>query len=140
MAIANDRFGQTGHSDGISTKPGLPRHSVEAENVGTNGYARRDPPNGSPRQERVPPERRPGSQQGQKAGAVNGKAESGLEHFASDRQGAHSRRPHGRGRNVARRNRSVGATVRRKVEAVVDVLNLGWGTYLVGLVLIHFLI
>lgn len=83
---------------------------------------------------------RPGPQQGQKAGAVNGKTESRLEHYTSDREGAHTRSAHGGQRNMARRNRSTWSNIRSRVEPVIDVLNFGWGTYLVGLVLVHFLI
>jgi len=140
MATANDRFSQTRHSTVPSPEPGLLRHPVETENGGENGYARSGPSNGSARQEREPAQQRFGPRQGQKAGAVNGKVEGGLDQFASDRETSHTRSPHGRKRNVSRHNRSAWSYLKRRMIAVVDVLNLGWGTYLVGLVLVHFLI
>ncbi len=110
------------------------------EHVGTNGHARTSSPNELPGEGRGSLGQRSRPQQGQKAGAVNGKDERRFEQPAPDRQAAH---PHISGRrngNVARRNRSVGSYIRPRVEAVVDVLNIGWGAYLAGLVLMHFLI
>lgn len=140
MATANDGFSSTGHTTISSPKPELSRHSMETENVRENGHARGVSPNGSTRQERESVEQCPGSQPRQKAGTVNGKDKSRLEHFAPDRQDNRTRRTRIHNRNVPRHNRSAWATVRRKIEAAVDVLNLVWGGYLIGLILIHFLI
>lgn len=140
MATADDRFSQTGHSTASSSQPGLSRHPVATENVRTNGGARTGPSNGYARQGGEPAQQCPGPQQGKKAGAVNGKAARRPEQLAPDYQDNRTRRTRVHNRNVPGHNRSAWANLRRKIEAIVDVLNLGWGTYLAGLVLVHFLI
>ncbi len=137
MATADDRFSQTGHGTVSPSQPGLSRHPVATENVRTNGDARRGPPNGYARQGGEPVEQCPGPQQGEKARAVNGKAARRPEQFTPNREGARVRGAGSRNRNIPRHNRSAWVNVRTRVEPVIDLLNLGFGLYLVGLIVMH---